>query len=168
MGINYGGLAGKARRMHVRESADRWFSNQLIADYYEPDEDQRPAIRAIPIRSRSEFVPSAMSFSAGEAAVDRQLDLPLNDGNAILPPQRLDDQALTPAADVDRAAAGPITIPFQRPSRRGSFSPLPLDWSKGSRPRRTSPFTLRGFMTGFAVGSAAAAVLLLFVSAAIG
>ena len=55
---NYGGLSGKARRRRNRSRAQRLYTKQYIDEYLEPKAPSH-SDRYIPIRRRSEFLPSA-------------------------------------------------------------------------------------------------------------
>ena len=160
--VRQGGLAGKERKTHVRTRASRSHSQQLINDFFEPDPDTVRSQRDIPVRGRSEFLPSLTYHNgAGSARAPQQLELPLastgkstpSDGQAGVQP---------PAAERSTAEATPgtrepSTVPFPRQVLRR------LESSK-----QTKPFTASGFLLGCALGSAAAAMILLVIRVTIG
>jgi len=156
----YNGLAGKARRTRDRNRATRMYSQQMIEEYLYPEPDTWHPERYIPIRSRSEFFPSAAFFSDDQdMPTQRQLELPLIAASASreggLPDQTLSRSAAVEAADEPRrdSVIRPLKAPFQ---------PTP------HRKQKQSPFTPGGFLFGCALGSAAAAMVLLVVQIAVG
>jgi hypothetical protein len=117
----------------------------MIDEFLEPGEDQRDTMRYIPIRGRNEFLPSVASLSTtGSRPDDEQLELPL---------ARAQQSACTDAAD--------RIIRFPRKDQVGQPLPIKPPEQLGRRAKR--PFTVGGFLMGCAMGSAAAAVLLLLV-----
>lgn len=51
-GLN-GGLTGKARKNHHKSRAERMYAQQLIAEFFDADEDLEDAQRVIPVRPMS-------------------------------------------------------------------------------------------------------------------
>ena len=145
-----GGLAGKARRVHHRSRAARLCAQQQIADYLvpKPEPVELRDSRPIPIGHRREFVASVAPEPLHVSG--QQLELPLT--------------------RVEPVAEGTIRI---------TRKPLPLSKAGGAagtngqtvrkaashtqptRPRET--FSLWRFLGGCAMGSAAAAMILLIV-----
>ncbi|GEM_PF-2044978 len=74
-----GGLSGKARREHRRSRASRMYTEQLIAEY--EDVDEEPALALVPIRRRGEFLQNAPEYTGSndpsDSGAGMQLDLPL-------------------------------------------------------------------------------------------
>ncbi len=153
------GLSGKARRIRCRNRAVRLYSQQVIEDYLEPNTDEGArGRRHIPIRGRKEFLPSIAHTSnvadARDATADTQLELPnaLSDGRGIVihladaGPQRKAEEALRfPRSDKSAAQF------FESPEQA----------------KLNKNFTIGGFLLGCAMGSAAAALMLLVVQTAI-
>jgi hypothetical protein len=161
------GLAGRARRVFHRSRADRLFAQQSIDEYFEPDPCEVRHDRFIPISRRNDFLPSVTCSILGEETEKHtQLELPLtsdgdNGRNADQTPSlavtrgdptanaaiRFDPQAAAQKRrDSGDNAAGETGPACAAVMERGSFS-------------------LRGFLFGCALGSSAAAVLLLVLSA---
>lgn len=137
-----GGLSGKARKARYRHRAARLHSNKLIDDYLEPEKYQRPAERNVPIGGRSDFLPS-VAHIGNVSETNQQLELPL-DGKG------------------DRSAFKDRSIRFNPTADRAkTFDPRELEPAGDERQGMTRDFTLRGFFMGCAMGSAAAALLLL-------
>ena len=167
--VKHGGISGKARRVRHRNRAARLYTQQMIEEYLEPGGATMTSDRYIPIRGRSDFLPSVTPngglFSAG---ADSQLELPLTTDASDKPvarpaqPHRSDPEQ---KSDTTTDSA----IRFPRDDRRtDEFDPRRLDpaGAKGGRPAGT--FTIGGFLVGCAIGSAAAALVLLVVQTAIG
>lgn len=154
----YNGLAGKARRARDLNRATRMYSQQMIEEYLYPEPDTWRPERYIPIRGRSEFLPSAAFFSEDQdAPTQRQLDLPL----LAAGPAR---ESAPPHQTVERLAAVEVADEPRRDSvirpPKSPFQPTPQ--------RKQSPITPGGFLFGCALGSAAAAMVLLVVQLAVG
>jgi len=156
----YNGLAGKARRTRDLNRVTRMYAQQMIDEYLYPDPDSGRPERYIPIRGRSEFLPSAAFISEDQdAPTQRQLELPLiaaGTARENAPPYQTDERSTAvEVADEPRrdSVIRPLRAPFQ-PMRR--------------RKQKQSPFTPGGFLFGCALGSAAAAMVLLVVQLAVG
>ncbi len=159
------GLSGKARRVRYRNRAVRLYTQQLLDELFEPDRPYatRPS-RYIPIRGREEFLPSIAHTSDVAAARTRtQLELPFPTS----------DRARTalPTTDTTRAVskrktqeAGDMPLRFPR-AEKATASPIPR---ASERPEVDKNFTIGGFFLGCAMGSAAAALVLLVMQTAIG
>ncbi len=135
-----GGLSGKARKARYRHRAARLHSNKLIEDYMEPETSQRAAKQHVPIRGRGEFLPS-VAYIGNVSETNQQLELPLD----------RTEERRTPT---DRS----IRFPEDRTK---TFDPRALEPAGDERGGKLGDFTLRGFVMGCAMGSAAAALLLL-------
>jgi len=136
------------------------YAQQLIEEYLYPEPATRRPERYIPIRSRSEFLPSAAFISEDQdAPTQRQLDLPLivagGARECALPEQTVEQLTAVEVADKPRrdSVIRPPKAPFQ-PTQRHK--------------QKQSPFTPGGFLFGCALGSAAAAMVLLVVQLAVG
>ena len=156
----YTGLAGKARRARDLNRVTRMYTQQMIDEYLYPDPDPVRPERYIPIRGRSEFLPSAAFISEDQdAPTQRQLELPLIVAVAAresaLPVQTFERSTSLEVADEPRrdSVIRPLKSPFQPTPRRK---------------QKQSPFTPGGFLFGCALGSAAAAMVLLVVQLAVG
>lgn len=135
-----GGLSGKARKARYRHRAARLHSNKLIEDYLEPEKSQRPAKQHVPIRGRGDFLPS-VAHIGNVSETNQQLELPL-------------DRTEEHRTPTNRSIRFPA-------DRAKTFDPRALKPAGDERGGMLSDFTLRGFMMGCAMGSAAAALLLL-------
>lgn len=162
------GLSGKARRAGKRRRAARIHQQQLIEEAIHPEPSPHEHTKSIPIGSRSEFLPSACHENS---VVNVS---PKRSGGLVA---------------VRRAQPGDMhkkqrTFWFKRNSRQGSaknmgsqepnFVPQPKTPTLRTRLARGSnigwvrEFSLRRFVTGCAVGSAAASGLLLLVQTLVG
>lgn len=147
----YNGLAGKARRARDLNRVTRMNAQQMIDEYLYPDSDTQQPERYIPIRGRSDFLPSAASISDEQAApTQQQLELPLTTAGAAAERSTSVDVADEPRRD---SVIRPLRTPFEPRQRRK---------------QKQSPFTPGGFLFGCALGSAAAAMVLLVVQLAVG
>ena len=161
--IKQRGLSGKARRVHYRNRAVRLYSQQVIEDFLEPDTNEGArGRRHIPIRGRKEFLPSIAHTShvadARDANAGTQLELPnaVSDGRGIV--IRLADAGRAPP---QRKAEEALRFP------RSGKSAAPI-FESPEQAKVDKNFTIGGFLLGCAMGSAAAALLLLVVQTAIG
>ena len=149
------GLAGKARRAHYRSRASRLCAQQLIAEYLDPEPVRStvPYDRPIPIGHRREFLPSAAPVY--HDALGNQLELTLTDVETITD----GTIRIVPAGQSasGRSKNGKTVRHVGRQIQHGSQAGAPTERVLGQT------FTLRGFLCGCAVGSAAAAIVLLLL-----
>lgn len=154
-----GGLSGKARKARNRRRAARLHSGQLIDEHLHP---QGAATSYIPIRGRSEFLPSVVQVTDVKES-ERQLEFAL---------RRAEPSSATTKRGwrwrgKTKQKAGSTADRAIRFGHGKAFDP------RGFRPATGTPqlfgrgFTARGFLMGCAMGSAAAAVLLVVVHTAI-
>ncbi len=159
-----GGLSGKARRTRDRNRSTRLHSRQVIEEYLEPGRQGVGEDRYIPIGGRSEFMPAvAHTTIAKEPSDDPQLVLPLT-----TPGSR---DASCRGADIAKAvskhrsgetADAVIRFPRTASAESGSCLKPPQTF------RSAKKLTIRGFLVGCAMGSAAAALLLLVLHTTVG
>jgi hypothetical protein len=158
---HHGGLNGKARFLKNRNRAERIRAQQLLDEYFGADEEPRPR-RHVRLGSRAEFLPSADSWTALDAALDagHQFELSLAPPSpvvAVADSTEPAKQTPTPTGDAVRPAVTVIPAPYwARP--KVAFQP---------QGRRNAPpaFDPRRFLYGCALGTAAAAAILVAVSA---
>ncbi len=150
------GLAGKARRSRHRSRASRLHHQHLIEEYLGDSERllDSGSDRPIRIGHRPEFLPSAELGPDDSAA--GQLDLPLTEHEAI-------------------EGAAVITIPKEKPANLAALKaatiatqPSPaLPVHKANTVADTGStadeFSIRGLLVGCAVGTAAAAMVLIVI-----
>ncbi len=150
-----GGLSGRARQTCKLKRAARVRGNQHVDDYYDPDPLARVRERSIPIRGRSDFFPSAEQpiETATAQTATHQLELPLAPAG----------QANNVAQDQREASLKPTAIRFPKRSEGEGLATLrpPMHY------RRKGGFTWKGFLVGCAMGSAAAAFVLMVLQTAI-
>ena len=161
------GLSGKARRARVRSRAARLHAQQLVSEYLEPDPEALYPERYIPVRSQSEFAPSVLQHHdelvaplvAEEAGAPLELSLATDD--------RISSPSLTGGVQrkanmAEQAGRGDRAIRF--PGMENS----PVRGYEIQNNGRREELTFRGFAVGCAMGSAAAAMVLLVLRTAIG
>jgi hypothetical protein len=129
----------------------------MLDEYLDGDELERRPERVIPIRQRCEFLPSVgPELPELEPAFGPQLELRLTTTPACAP---------EPAAAQDKAnlavGAAPVETRVNRPPK---LVFTPVDHRRRSRQKLTPG----GFILGCAMGSAAAALVLLVVQFAVG
>jgi len=152
----YNGLAGKARRARDLSRASRMHAQQIIDEYLYPESDAWRPQRFIPIRGRSEFLPSAAFIREEPSTLThRQLELPLAAAAVATLPSH---DETTPERTLPEPVVQPRDSVIRPP--RTPFRPI-------QRRKPSSPFTPGGFLFGCALGSAAAAVVLLVVQLAV-
>lgn len=161
-----GGLSGKARRVRNRSRAARLHAQQMIEEYAEPDPLAGHRDRYIPIRGRSEFLPSVAQASVPAARPDRrQMELPFTSAaktNVTVRPATV----VSPAPPCDtRPKADAVIRP---PCTAGKVGALPFKPPEQFGHARRRKYTISGFLVGCAMGSAAAAVALFVVRIVIG
>ena len=158
------GLSGKARRVRDRSRAARLHSGQFIHEYLAPDDDDRYNQRFIPIGGRDEFLPSVvhLSLPQTETADTAQLELPLNSDDSTEPFSR--HSSVKPK--VVKGVRRPLRDAAIHFPPRATATTAPVFTPLGRLETRRT-FTLRGFLIGCALGSAAASVLLLVLQIAV-
>jgi len=148
-------LAGKARRSHHRNRATRLYTRQWIDEYLDVDTEEQPSERFIPIRGRKEFLPTvAQANEPSMSNRESQLELPLSSSAAS-------GGARHAAASAEPAAQPPEDRVIRFPTR--AKSPAGIPFKAPVQFHRRSQFTIGGFLLGCAMGSAAAAMVLLVV-----
>ncbi len=153
----YNGLAGKARRARNLHRASRIYAQQMIDEYLYPELETTRPERVIPIRSRHEFLPSAAFFREETSQpAKRQLELSLAGGTSSTK-RSLPEPLIGILKFTDAVKRDSVIRPRKAPTQ-----------STPQRTQKESPFTPRGFFFGCALGSAAAAVVLLVVQIAVG
>lgn len=181
-----GGLSGKARDTRRRGTTARWQSDQQIADFFEPGQLDALRQRCIPIKRRGDFLPTASVPNAQVREVQGdQMELPLRGKHWSA--ELCQDLRPPTTHQKRRQAAGAIRFwPRAVRSVRGIF-----DGKKSETPKRNSAslpsrrtrnpvsdtpawaggeaidrgaFTVRGFLSGCAIGSVAAAAFLVCIS----
>lgn len=146
-------LYGKPRHTHHRSKTARSAARQAIDDYWEPAPEcgYIRVERAIPIRARNEFLPSAADHVASrDAETGSQLELAFRAGG-------VDSQLIS-------TSGAPHGTP--RPIESDVSSTTPSRRKKGFHQVGDEGYTLGGFVYGCALGGAAAAGLLLVVQLA--
>ncbi len=180
--ITQRGLQGKARRVRHRNRAERLHQQQMLNEYFMP-ESKRRSSQYIPIRGRGEFLPSAVPpVELSDGQPDRQLMVPLsrhdkNGSSASTVPSKDTPRSSREKAatrdGVKRHVASAGTSP-KRAAIRNDRREKALRFVPDERPRLSLPikppeqmhrkgksFTLRGFLTGCAMGGVAAGFALL-------
>ncbi len=152
------GLSGKARRVHYRKRAERLSSHQMIEEFLDPNTQDTPP-RHIPIRSRRRFLPS-IAYVRNVVAVGtgRQLELPLPTVERTRTAVQSAGRGRTASErKIEERADATLRFPqVGKPDAGPAFKPLePLEAGH--------TFTIGGFLLGCAMGSAAAAMVLLVV-----
>ena len=147
----YGALWGKARDVRNRSRFHRHLADEQIFEYAEGGFHAHSPARHIPIRHRSEFLPTLVMASANGLAI-------VSNGNHGS--EQSSSRTVQPAGGLDmktqsgtQAAKTPAPV-IRLPVR--SRSALPVADSRFK-------FTWRGFGAGCAMGAAAAAVLVLLL-----
>lgn len=177
-------LQGRERYLHHRDRDDRLFHRHLLDDYFEPERTRRPPPRFVPVRRRAEFVPTTVAvLENADVSTQRQLTLPLDGPPAGTLANRIETSSTSRTVDqthpvaatsstfrhdtgdsrntprsTDQAIRFPRRAAVPRSPEGASVPTLkPLSVFRKQKP----PFTWRGFLTGCAMGSMAAAVALL-------
>ena len=151
-----GGLTGKARQARKQMRAARMQTKQRVDDFYDPDPLRKTHEPSIPIRGRSDFLPSAeetreiVTVQGSAREFDRQLELPLG--------KPATEASVTRPREAPAVVSAPKADAIRFPRREGAEGVATL------RPpmhfRRKGGFTMRGFLIGCAMGGVAAALAL--------
>jgi hypothetical protein len=141
----------------------------MIDEYLEPDLFESRPLRYVPIRSRSEFLPSVLYGDLVETTAGA-LSAPAVRGQPT-PSKRKSIAVIRPL----RAPLPPLTAPVERPPRDGVLrftrrvaERMGISLLEHPAPDEPTPFRVNGFLIGCAMGSLAAALVLLVVRVAIG
>ena len=165
-----GGRAGKARQKHHFERFAQREAEEAIEDFLAVHDSSTGSERIIPVRRRAEFIPTAVDECDDSAAGPGFEQLGF-DFDPDLEPARnpeADREYARWAARAAAAVADPSTT--EQPDRPAAepivFRPQVAQpaTAVGRQPASPAqPFSLRGLLTGCAIGAAAAAVLLLVI-----
>jgi hypothetical protein len=164
-----GGLHGKARKNHRKNRAWRLQSQQMIEEFVAPKVESHDRPRQVPIRRRAEFVPSAPVLGS-EYGVGRDDELELvyatgsEDGSGIFD----DAYALVSESSESESAIkfAPSDATVDRDEREALMKYDSAEMlAPGRVARHSESFTAQGFALGCALGTAAAAMLLVMVRA---
>lgn len=152
------GLSGKARKIRKRRRAACLRAQQMIEEYLEPQEQAPSRFGSIPIRGRGEFLPTvAGATTLPTARTASQLELPLDSSKGSRVAEKPPGAGRTARSETRAPSDAPIRFPGA-PDSKARFSPM----AKGPRSdHRRAAFTVKGFLVGCAMGTAAAAVALL-------
>ena len=190
-----GGLSGKARRNRAMRRAAKFHTDQLIGEYFDFESRQRRSAagrmgigRPIPIRGRSEFLPSAISLDESDFAA---MDEAMENASAVTESQH--PTGGSPARSWERRIVWPPEAVREERAREAKQSPpvtdrviqfpakvsgdkqprttlrFPQEWPapRQLRARRGRRYTFGGFAYGCLLGSAAAAMILVVVDIAL-
>lgn len=165
-----GGLTGKARSNRLRNRVHRMQAQQMLDEYFDA-EDFEVVERYVPVRGRADFLPTIDSWTQEDETFETgdQLELTLqavegasntqSDNDIESQFHAEHDARVAEEFSAEAVAAPTVTIipaPYwARP--RATFQP------QGGR-RADRKFDVRRFVYGCAIGSAAAAAILLAVS----
>jgi len=178
----FGGLQGKARHDRFRKRARQLHSQRLIEEFVDPEKQQQRTPRHIPIKHRAEFVPSApVMGSKYGTGTEQELELVYStesescnvDGGlfdgayALVPPDSQDHSAITFSASTGTGRRDQDDTSVEPAERDALFGDRRKETGLGEGDRSAiESFTARGFAFGCAIGTAAAAVLLMMVRVA--
>ena len=161
-----GGLTGKARSNRLRNRVQRMQAQQMLDEYFEI-EDFEISPRPVPLRGRAEFLPTVNNWTQEEVAFETgdQLEFSVKAIESVS-----DTQESQLPSEQDGLAQAEDTVPETAPPATLTVIPAPY-WA---RPRSTFQpqggrnvdrnFDFRRFVYGCALGTAAAAAILLVVS----
>ncbi len=181
-----GGLSGKARRNRAIRRAAKFHADQLVSEYFdfEPRAQRSragrmSAGRPIPIRGRSEFLPSAVSLDESDfAAMDEAMESAdtltesrSRERRIVWPPEAVREERAREAKRstpvTDRAIQFPSKVNGEKQPRAALRFPQEWPAPRQFRGRRRRRYTFGGFAYGCLIGSAAAAMILVVVDIAL-
>lgn len=173
----HGGLQGKARRVHQMRRAARLQAREMIEEYFEPGDRRVKPHRFIPVRSRVDVLSSvsAVDVEPRSIAIGKQMELPLvarvemepvktvtkaNPNNRPVDdePRILRFPTLTDAKSESPESQPTTSIQPVQAVPAKSSNPVPTLKPWHTRPKK--PFSIRGFLSGCAMGGVAAALVL--------
>ena len=185
---SYRGLIGKERKIRQRNRVSRFYQDQLIAEYFNKSQDM-PRQRRIPIRHRSEFLPTALNVRRKN--IGQQMELPLESKQAEHTPSWLQsiwtlskklfnltiklfagDQSKQDQANRFTRSKKLRTVSTKRKfpdSAKGKeWQPVHLSpriWTRQTRKQRVmASFSFGGMAYGCVLGGATAAFVLMLIS----
>lgn len=188
----YRGLIGKERKIRQRNRVSRFFQDQLVADFYNKSDD-KPRPRRIPIRHRSEFLPTALN--AKRKNIESQMELPLESKQVEYKPgfwkniwtvsrnlfttpvklvtgnQSIQDQVIrfTRRKKVQIVSAKIKSPQFAKGKEWQPVHLSPRIWTRQTRTQRTMvSFSLGGVAYGCVLGGATAAFVLMLIGFVLG
>ncbi len=173
-----GGLQGKARQNKVRNRAWRLHSQQMIEEFVDPKTNLKGG-RQIPVKRRGEFTPSApVMGSKYGVGTEQELELVystenddevsdtglFDDAFALVSPEASEESAITFSAPTNAAQREKENASVEPDERQALFADRQNKATPvGIEARAEDDFTVGGFAIGCAMGTAAAAVLLMMV-----
>jgi len=173
--VNHGGLGGKARRARGKSRAAKLYVRQCVDEYLRPDANDGGPAPYVPIRHSAEFSASVDVHPDNERRRDAQMELHLVPGRADGPSRFAQP---TGKAKEPRIAANPVpatstdagkavaSVAKLRESASALFSRVGLKKPQW-RTKSNAQITAGGFLWGCALGSAAAAMVLLVLHTAL-
>ncbi len=167
------GLAGKERRIRDRRRAMRLSTRQMIQEYLEPELLESQPRRHIPIRARSEFLPSVMELadvSVAAAFAHEPSDRRAEEESTATPPAIpvIKPKRTAPPVESRERTWKDVVIRFPGRSEASTNPTKPPAAPPVFQPPVDEPFRITGFLLGCAMGSVAAALVLLVARIAIG
>lgn len=181
-----GGLSGKARHNRAMRRASKFHTDQLVSEYFDFEPKALHARagrmntgRPIPIRGRSEFLPSAVSLDESDfAAMDEAMENAATVTEArswerriVWPPEAVREERAREAKRSAPVADRAIKFPSKASDDKQPRTKLqfPQEWPapKRFRRRRGQRITFGGFAYGCLLGSATAAMILVVVDIAL-
>ena len=166
-----GGLTGKARHNRLRNRVQRMQAQQMLDEYFEI-EDHEISPRPVPLRGRAEFLPTIDSWTQEDSTFETgdQLEFTVQAIEGTNNTQSNNDLDSQFHASHDAPEHAENSACETAPPATVTIIPAPY-WA---RPRATfqpqggrkveRAFDLRRFVYGCALGTAAAAAILLAVS----
>ncbi len=174
-----GGLHGKARQNKVKNRAWRLQSQQMIEEFVHPQQRSTNDMRQIPINRRGEFSPTApVMGSIYGVGTEQELELVystemqeeekdsglFNEAFALVSPSTSEESAITFSAPTSAAQRDKKNGNVEHQERKALFDKQQEQTtSLGAETETLENFTAGGFVFGCALGTAAAAVLLMMV-----
>lgn len=184
-GLGLGGYSGKARKNRDRSRAARFDVQHMLDEFSDLNDGDEKHDRFIPIGRRSEFLPTVMESSERSDETRQQVDLPLTSprdaaeshkeiaGSApdVIRMNRRDTSGGQEGTCGSTCGPKPTAVISTRPAPRlVPHSPEPRTRPKSSITVNPLGDLLKrtgGLMYGCAIGSAAAAMILLVLRVAI-
>lgn len=160
----HGGLTGKARSIKFRNRVERIRAQQLLDEYFDEDGEDRPRPH-IRFGRRSDFLPAVDDWTSDSATFETGDQLELS-----LVGEKAQEQSAAATSNSQAATAIPDTAidPAPKPATKvipASYWARPKIAFQPAGGRNVSKsFDPKRFLVGCALGSAAAAAILMIVS----